>query len=268
MSVTKLTRACQGTGPTGGGLSIKDLRSELIKRYPDKEDVINKTKRKDLEKQFCHEILSPTKVKLVQIKLPKLTADQKVELLNASKGKTAKTGGLNMDNFRSYMIAKYPDRRDEILLSSRKEIQEIYKGTKPVQQIIGDPDMQAYFMPGTPLSKQQQSYCRCTMHQPSKQPKWCLEDLRNQQRKTKIVKKNGKEVTEKCYDPFPICTKSVKRTGSFACFPHYDFTSTTKIPPEEIEAQTWMVKKSVDDYKRDWIVKRKMFGLPIPEQKK
>lgn len=80
----------------------------------------------------------------------------------------------------------------------------------------------AYFKKGTTYHKKPQSkgarYCRCLLHVGEKQPTWCLHDKAWRQ------KRNGKT----CYNPYAVCTKTLKRKGVMNCKEAYNTRQFTK----------------------------------------
>jgi hypothetical protein len=76
-----------------------------------------------------------------------------------------------------------------------------------------------YFKPNTKLTEKEKSYCRCIAHVAGKQSLSCL--------RSKGWSNNGKR-TRKCVNPYPICTKSVGRTGAVECFVNYNLANIPK----------------------------------------
>ncbi len=77
----------------------------------------------------------------------------------------------------------------------------------------------SYFKKDTKLTPQEQSYCRCTLHVAAKNSPTC-----NLSRY-----KSGSP----CYNPYAVCTKVKKRTGSITCGTEYNFRT---MPKEERDA--------------------------------
>lgn len=69
------------------------------------------------------------------------------------------------------------------------------------------------FKEGSDLTEKERKYCSCVLKVAAKQPGECYEPEK-WQRKVGGVK---------CYNPYPICTKSVGRKGRVNCGSNYDF---------------------------------------------
>jgi len=72
-----------------------------------------------------------------------------------------------------------------------------------------------YFKVSSGLTEPHERYCRCIAHVAAQQPDWCLKE------RAWFQTRAGK----KCYNPYPICTKSTKRQGFPECSANFDFTA-------------------------------------------
>lgn len=86
-----------------------------------------------------------------------------------------------------------------------------------------------YFKPGNRLNDEQKKYCRCVYHVAAQQTPECL-----RRRKWTDQSKNPKDRNPtKCYNPYAICSKSVKRKGRIEC---YKNTRLQNLPLKERKA--------------------------------
>ena len=83
-----------------------------------------------------------------------------------------------------------------------------------------------YFKPGNRLNDEQKKYCRCVYNVAAQQTPECL-------RRRKWTDKSENKNPNKCYNPYAICSKSVKRKGRIEC---YKNTRLQNLPPNEREA--------------------------------
>ncbi len=93
--------------------------------------------------------------------------------------------------------------------------------------------MKKYFLPNNTLDFNEQKYCRCVLHLIKKNSKKC-----NKQKKFN---------TEKCYNPYAVCSSKIKKgsRGSKTCF--YNFLSRD-IPNEEVVKYAYLNYKKINDY--------------------
>jgi hypothetical protein len=78
-------------------------------------------------------------------------------------------------------------------------------------------------------------YCRCLLHVSAQQPDWCLEE------EAWWDARDGSS----CYNPYAVCTKSVRRTGRLECFLNYDLN---QIPKREIAKLVVLKGKLLDKH--------------------
>lgn len=93
-----------------------------------------------------------------------------------------------------------------------------------------------YFKPGNRLNDEQKKYCRCVYHVAAQQTPECLRRRKwtDYSKKSKDQSKDLKDQNpNKCYNPYAICSKSVKRKGRIEC---YKNTRLQNLPPNEREA--------------------------------
>jgi hypothetical protein len=188
----------------------------------------------------------------------------------ACAGKSKSTGGLNLPELKAELIAKYPENRNQILsTANRAELQDLCKQlmkmgmtTKPPSPISTPPSVRSekesnekqYFTEDAPEIYQDSTsmparYCRCIAHTAKQQPDWCLKE------KAWYQKRDGKG----CYNPYAVCTKSIKRTGNVECFSYYDLEN---LPEEEQMALMYLKNKNnlaelYQEYRND----RQKYGL-------
>ncbi len=85
------------------------------------------------------------------------------------------------------------------------------------------PAASGYFSTQSPLDEKQQKYCRCLMHVAAQQPAWCLREKAWRQTRSGVG----------CYNPYAVCTASVKRQGTVECSGNFDFA---RVPDNELVA--------------------------------
>ena len=89
-----------------------------------------------------------------------------------------------------------------------------------------------YFKKKNNLTKKKKKFCRCVLHVAKKNTEEC---------------NRNKIWTNKCYNPYTVCAKSVKTTtGGKPCF--YDFNSLS-IPDDEILAYYYLNSKDFDSWR-------------------
>lgn len=102
----------------------------------------------------------------------------------------------------------------------------------PTANIIPSPVEGRYMFPSTPLSEQDQKYCRCLLDVATKQTPECLE------KKIPRAKLGGKV----CAVPYQVCTSSTGRSGKVECSKYYDFDS---LPDDKLQAYAHLNKITV-----------------------
>jgi hypothetical protein len=128
-----LINACHGKTSTNGGLSVFELRKQLIDQFQPNIEEINKAANRKALEALCLKLLK-TQAKIpVEVK-PKITVKQKTpakveqpqenELRNACQGKNGLNGGLNVPEFRKQLIKKFPPNIEEINKATNRKALE------------------------------------------------------------------------------------------------------------------------------------------------
>lgn len=192
----------------------------------------------------------------------------------ACAGKSKSTGGLNLPELKTELIAKYPENRNQILSAkNRKDLEDLCRQLMgviiPPSPSFARPTASSrspsispkkvsagkqYFTEDAPEIYQDSEsmparYCRCIAHTAKQQPDWCLKE------KAWYQKREGKG----CYNPYAVCTKSIKRTGNVECFPYYDLEN---LPEEEQMAFMYLKNKNnLNELYQEYQKDRQKYGL-------
>ena len=159
-------------------------------------------------------------------------------LLKACMGKSVSGGGLNVSNFREEMADMFPEKREQIVHMTRKQLTNLCKRDKEIQGEIKEAKAR-YFLPGTPLNERQQAYCACLNHVSAKNPASCYVGPKPEWKK-------GPR-SQQCLNPFSVCSKSTKRKGRFHCLKYYDFDN---MPQDEVKAISALHGKTVKEARK------------------
>lgn len=121
-------------------------------------------------------------------------------------------------------------------ISLKQHYQQIYDLNQ--EQFAGDStdlnNQINYF--NTKLTTPHAKYCRCILHVAAKQPNWCIQNQDWRQNQDGLT----------CYNPYAICTKSVKRRTFFDCFSNYNLD---QIPKKELDKLILLKKNKLAEYK-------------------
>lgn len=91
-----------------------------------------------------------------------------------------------------------------------------------------------YFKQPVTISDAQQRWCRCILHVAKKQPDWCLDNPEE----NAGIESEGR----KCYNPYAVCSKSVKGKRGRECFKYLNLQA---IPRDERESLLRLHHKSM-----------------------
>lgn len=122
--------------------------------------------------------------------------------------------------------------KSQLLEALLDHIRHKRRSAIPSERKVSKPAATGYFSAQSPLDERQQKYCRCLMHVAAQQPPWCLREKAWRQTRSGVG----------CYNPYAVCTASVKRQGTVECSANFDFA---RVPDHELAAYALLFQDQV-----------------------